>query len=110
MFLFISHVFFKDIYMALIAFLFLYYSNSHYSIYGCFTGYFWLSFFTCYIREHLGIDSAVFLWADCRSCHPVNSIKAVMKTHCTQTWPHPFFIHHWTADGRAFIAPSVLAV
>ena len=46
-------------------------------------------------RKPLRISSTGFLWAICTSCHPTNSVKALIPP---VAWPHPFFIHHWSAD------------
>lgn len=43
-----------------------------------------------------------FLWARCPTCHLVSSVKALKKTQSSDAsdFPHPFFIRHWTPDGR----------
>jgi len=44
----------------------------------------------------------MFLWAECLSSRPTNSVKALEETvHRPQ--PHHFFIHRQTSDERALL-------
>jgi len=54
---------------------------------------------TCSRTEHLGISGMGSLQGRCPSCHPIDSVKSLLKaltpTRVITQWPRPFWIHQW---------------
>jgi len=61
----------------------------------------------CSRTEPLEVSCTGFLQPRCPSCDLTTRVEAPTPNHGISCWPHPFFIHLWTPDGKG-VAPFTL--